>query len=118
MLNVPEQNSLHTGEVIGSIPIAPTIKTPAFTDIFTFTPSASSASNSRTKPEDDASTRGKSVDFVHGAFAATVRGGGYAPRVQNFMRAFCGAEVDMHSSMKKNLVTLKNFLHTLERGPL
>ena len=28
------ERSLHTGEVIGSIPIAPTIKCPAFPDVF------------------------------------------------------------------------------------
>ena len=38
----------------------------------------------------------------------------YALRVRNFAQQFRGAELDMHFSLKKDLVTLKDFLHTLK----
>jgi hypothetical protein len=38
----------------------------------------------------------------------------YALRVRNFAQQFRGAELDMHFSLKKDLVTLKDFLRTLK----
>lgn len=63
-LKLQECFPLHTGEVVGSIPTAPTIKSPVFPDISRVASPAYSASDGRTKREDDAATRGKSVDSV------------------------------------------------------
>src|SRR5262245_7600846 len=63
------ERSLHTGEVVGSIPTAPTIKSPvksAFTAPRRFGPLGSFGQN---KAGNDASTRGKSVDFVPHLFS-------------------------------------------------
>ncbi len=38
----------------------------------------------------------------------------YALRVRNFAQQFRGAELDMHFSLKKDLVTLRDFLRTLK----
>ena len=54
------ERSLHTGEVIGSIPIAPTILA-RISRAFSFPISSLTTFQNGTKREDDASTRGESV---------------------------------------------------------
>ena len=61
------ERSLHTGEVIGSIPIAPTIFARIWR-VFLFPISSLTTFQNGTKREDDASSRGESVDFVLGWF--------------------------------------------------
>jgi hypothetical protein len=55
--------SLHTGEVVGSIPTAPTIKA-RVSRPFLFAVSTLKTNQNGTKREDDASSGGESVDFV------------------------------------------------------
>jgi hypothetical protein len=51
----------------------------------------------------------KAFNLLHSLLIERV----YALRVRNFAQQFRGAELDMHFSLKKDLVTLKDFLHTL-----
>jgi hypothetical protein len=66
--------SLHTGEVVGSIHTPPTTKSPDFSDISCCASSVISASDGRTKHEDGGSTRGKSMDSVREMLAGIVLG--------------------------------------------
>lgn len=52
----------------------------------------------------------KAFNLLHSLLIERV----YALRVRNFAQQFRGAELDMHFSLKKDLVTLKNFLQTLK----
>lgn len=52
----------------------------------------------------------KAFNLLHSLLIERV----YALRVRNFAQQFRGAELDMHFSLKNDLVTLKNFLQTLK----
>jgi hypothetical protein len=52
----------------------------------------------------------KAFNLLHSMLIGRV----YALRVRNFAQQFRGAELDMHFSLKKDLVTLRDFLHTLK----
>jgi hypothetical protein len=69
LLEANEERSLHTGKVEGSIPTAPTIKV-RISRAFSFPISSLTTFQNGTKHEDDASSRGESVDFVHCVFRA------------------------------------------------
>jgi hypothetical protein len=61
--------SLHTGEVVGSIPTAPTIEAHVSRPLL-FAGSTFHTIQDGTKREDDASSRGESVEFVLAWFRA------------------------------------------------
>jgi hypothetical protein len=66
------ERSLHTGEVQGSIPCAPTTQSPNLLS-FCAAPVWTATFHNRTKRETDATNRGKSVDSVRGVFCIKVR---------------------------------------------
>jgi hypothetical protein len=63
------RHSLHTGEVIGSIPIAPTIKSLCLVGFFGSRNFSHPAGVGRTEPKHGTWTRGKSVEYVRAMFA-------------------------------------------------
>ena len=71
LLDANEERSLHTGEVEGSIPSAPTIFA-SISRAFSFPISPLTTSQNGTKREDDASSRGESVDFVLRLFCSDI----------------------------------------------
>ena len=52
----------------------------------------------------------KAFNLLHSMLIERV----YALRVRNFAQQFRGAELDMHFSLKKDLVSIGDFLHTLK----
>src|SRR5665811_807396 len=65
------ERSLHTGKVEGSIPSAPTIKVRILRALL-FPISSLTTFQNGTKHEDDASSRGESVDFVLRLFCSDI----------------------------------------------
>src|SRR5438874_1793242 len=65
------ERSLHTGEVVGSIPTVPTTKA-CILRAFLFPVSSVTTFRNETKREVDPSTRGESVDFVPYMFTACI----------------------------------------------
>jgi hypothetical protein len=66
------ERSLHTGEVVGSIPTAPTTN-PLFAVNFCAVDSSRPATRNRTQHETNVTIREKSVDFVLRVFMRYVR---------------------------------------------